>query len=78
MKAVTMLEKLQMQPDAYDVTCLLLVDWRADAALRVSNVNERIPASLQMSAFFKQMVDLTLLRSAPDAHPHAREKRYSA
>ncbi len=78
MKAVTMLEKLQMETDAYDATCLLLIDWRADGTLYVSDENERIPAPLQMPIFFQRMTDLTLLRSAPDAHDRAREKRYGA
>ncbi len=76
MKAITMLEKLQMEHDAYDATCLLLVDWEPDGRLRISERNERIPHSLSLTTFFKQIVDLTLLRCAPDAHERVREKRY--
>lgn len=77
MKAVTMLEKLQMEEDAYDATCLLLVDWLPDGSLRVSAENSRVPEALRMTAFFQQMTDLTLLRSAPDAHERVRERRYA-
>lgn len=76
MKAVTMLEKLQMESDAYDATCLLLVDWRADGSLRVSAENGRVPETLSMTSFFRSVIDLTLLRCAPDAHERVREKRY--
>lgn len=76
MKAITMLEKLQMETDAYDATCLLLVDWNADGTLSVSSQNERLPQELSMGAFFRTIINLTLQRSAPDAHELVREKRY--
>ena len=74
-KAVTMLEKLQFEDDAYDATCLLLVDWREDGGLAISGQNELIPTELSAARFFERMIDLTLLRAAPDSHELARERR---
>lgn len=74
-KAVTMLEKLRMESDAYDATCLLLVDWDASGNVAVSAENERLPESLSAPAFFSDIVALTLLRAAPDSHEAARMKR---
>lgn len=74
-KAVTMLEKLRMESDAYDATCLLLVDWDASGNVAVSAQNERLPESLSAPAFFSDIVALTLLRAAPDSHEAARMKR---
>lgn len=76
-KAVTMLQKLSMENDAYDAACLLLVDWREDGTLTVSDANSHVPHELAPSCFFKAIVDLTLLRGAPDAHELARKKQYS-
>lgn len=75
-KAITMLEKLQMESDAYDTACLLLVDWNPDGTLSVSSQNEHLPQELSVSVFFERIISLTLLRSAPDAHEQVREKRY--
>lgn len=77
-KAVTMLEKLRMEDDAYDATCLLLVDWGEGGQLAVSRENDRIPPSLSASSFFEEVVRLTLLRAAPEAHELARLKRIAA
>ena len=74
-KAVTMLEKLRMESDAYDATCLLLVDWDASGNVAVSAENERLPESLSAPAFFSDIGALTLLRAAPDSHEAARMKR---
>ena len=77
-KAVTMLEKLRMEDDAYDATCLLLVDWGEGGQLTVSRENDRVPLSLSASSFFEEVVRLTLLRAAPEAHELARLKRIAA
>lgn len=77
-KAVTMLEKLRMEDDAYDATCLLLVDWGEGGQLTVSRENDRVPLSLSALSFFEEVVRLTLLRAAPEAHELARLKRIAA
>ena len=77
-KAATMLEKLRMEDDAYDATCLLLVDWGEGGQLTVSRENDRVPLSLSASSFFEEVVRLTLLRAAPEAHELARLKRIAA
>ena len=77
-KAVTMLEKLRMEDDAYDATCLLLVDWGEGGHLTVSRENDRVPLSLSALSFFEEVVRLTLLRAAPEAHELARLKRIAA
>lgn len=73
-KAVSMLEKLQLEADAYDATCMLLVDFHEDGSSSISSANNDVPKSLSPEAFFKEMIGKTLLRASPDAHDRAREK----
>ena len=74
-KAITMLQKLRVEDDAYDATCLMLVDWEEDGRLAISPLNEKVPEGLSATSFFREIVDLTLLRGAPESHELAREKR---
>ena len=74
-KAITMLQKLRVEDDAYDATCLMLVDWEEDGRLAISPLNEKVPEELLATSFFREIVDLTLLRGAPESHELAREKR---
>lgn len=74
-KAITMLQKLRVEDDAYDATCLMLVDWEEDGRLAISPLNEKVPEELSATSFFREIVDLTLLRGAPESHELAREKR---
>lgn len=72
-KAISMLEKLQAESDAYDVTCLLLVDVD-ERRVTVSGKNDNMPDTLSVENFFKKIVELTLLRAAPGSHERARMK----
>lgn len=74
MKAITMLEKLALEVDAYDATCLLLFEQKKDGQMKLHCLEGRIPDSLSARRFFEKMVKLTLLRSSPDSHSVAREK----
>lgn len=76
-KAITMLQKLRVEDDAYDATCLLLVDWGDGGRLAVSASNDKVPCALSPESFFRDMIDLTLLRGAPESHELAREKRFA-
>lgn len=38
-------------------------------------LNEKVPEELSATSFFREIVDLTLLRGAPESHELAREKR---
>lgn len=67
-KAITMLQKLRVEDDAYDATCLMLVDWEEDGRLAISPLNEKVPEELSATSFFREIVDLTLLRGAPESH----------
>lgn len=49
----------------YDATCLMLVDWEEDGRLAISPLNEKVPEELSATSFFREIVDLTLLRGAP-------------
>lgn len=73
-KAVTMLQKLRMENDAYDATCLLLVDWHEDGRRCVSPLNERVPRELSTPRFFREIIELTLMRGAPESHEAVRER----
>lgn len=73
-KAVTMLQKLRMEDDAYDATCLLLVDWREDGRRCVSPLNERVPRELSAPRFFREIIELTLMRGSPESHEAVRER----
>lgn len=66
-KAITMLQKLRVEDDAYDATCLMLVDWEEDGRLAISPLNEKVPEELSATSFFREIVDLTLLRERPRA-----------
>ncbi|WP_165173339.1 hypothetical protein [Adlercreutzia sp. ZJ242] len=72
-KAVSMLEKLQAESDAYDVTCLLLVDMD-DSKVTVSRENDKVPDMLSVENFFKKIIELTLLRASPESHERAKAK----
>lgn len=76
-RAITMLQKLQIEDDAYDATCLLLVDWDEDGSISISARNEQVPQELSAEAFFKKVIELTLLRGAPESHELVRERRYN-
>lgn len=75
-KAVSMLDKLQRESDAYDATCMLLVEWNEAGVARIVAENDALPESLSVAGFFKTIIELTLLRSSPETHEQAREKRY--
>lgn len=75
-KAVSMLKKLQFEQDAYDAVALLLVEWNEDCCVKISDKNALVPQELSMDSFMKDVVELTLLRSASDFHETARLKRY--
>ena len=53
----------------------MLVDWEEDGRLAISPLNEKVPEELLATSFFREIVDLTLLRGAPESHELAREKR---
>ena len=55
-----MLQKLRVEDDAYDATCLMLVDWEEDGRLAISPLNEKVPEELSATSFFREIVDLTL------------------
>ena len=73
-KAVSMLEKLQMENDAYDVVCLMLIDFDQPACALVSDANRSVPHHLSIEHFFSEVVSLTLLRASLDSHDLARAK----
>lgn len=72
-KAISMLEKLQAEPDVYDAVGLLVADWSpAGAELTVGS--EFIPGSLSMSRFFEMLVKLVLSHASPDSYSNARSQ----
>ncbi len=73
-KALSMLEKLQMESDAYDATCLVLADWGGSGPVRLLPSEGLLPSHLSVSHFFSGIVRLTLMRAAPDNHMKVREK----
>lgn len=73
MKAIAMLDKLQSERDAYDTTCLVLVDKVQDGTVRVAAENESIPNELSAEVFFQRIIELTLRRAAPDSHERVRQ-----
>lgn len=73
-KAISMLDKLQMEDDAYDVVCLMLIDFDQDGRVKVSKGNDSVPEHLSAEHFFSKTVSLTLLRASLDAHDLARAK----
>ena len=73
-KAVSMLDKLQMEDDAYDVVCLMLADFDPSGCVSVSEANETVPHHLSVHHFFSELVSLTLLRASLEAHDLARAK----
>lgn len=73
-KAVSMLDKLQMEDDAYDVVCLMLIDFDSTSCVRISDANETVPDHLSVRHFFSELVSLTLLRASLEAHDLARAK----
>lgn len=77
-KAVSMLDKLQMENDAYDVVCLMLADFDQTGCVRVSEANDSVPAHLSVRHFFSEVVSLTLLRASLDAHNLVRAKALGA
>lgn len=77
-KAVSMLDKLQMEDEAYDVVCLMLADFDQIGRVRVSEANDSVPAHLSVHHFFSEVVSLTLLRASLDAHDLVRAKAFGA
>lgn len=73
-KAISMLEKLQMEVDAYDVVCLMLADFGQLGSVRISESNKLVPKHLSAGHFFSEVVSLTLLRASLDSHELARTK----
>lgn len=70
-KAVSMLEKLQAEPDVYDAVCLLVCDWSEKGAHLVLD-DRRVPESLSAERFFKQLVQIVLAHAPSDAHLETR------
>lgn len=68
MKAITMLEKLQGERDAYDTACLLLFEKAQNGVVKIAESNANIPDTLSAEVFFQSIIDLTLRRAAPDSH----------
>lgn len=72
-KAISMLEKLKMEKDAYDACALLLVDFSAASAHVREKKDGLIPEGISAGSFFLDIIELTLQRAAPDAHMVARK-----
>lgn len=72
-KAVSMLEKLQAEPDVYDSVCLLIAQWDKEGASLIQRV-AGVPQNLSPEVFFVKMVGVTLSHAAPDQYAEAREQ----
>ena len=74
-KALSMLEKLQLEDDAYDAACLQLVEIAEDGSVTISECNEFVPESLSPEHFFATIIDDALVRAASDAHAVVKANR---
>ena len=70
-KALSMLQKLQMEEDAYDVVCLHLFDFESEGA-KVSAANDLVPELLSPQHFFNRLIGKTLVRASYDDHEKVR------
>lgn len=73
-KAISMLEKLKMETDAYDACALMLVDFGNGKPKVAKRKETGVPESISEEAFFADIINLTLQRASPDAHFLVREK----
>lgn len=68
---VDMMRKLQLEPQGYDTTCVLLAHWE-DGSGSVTLRLERTPEDLSATKFFSTLVHALLDRTPITVHPKAR------
>jgi hypothetical protein len=88
-RLMDLLTKLALEPDAYDVTGLIITEWidtsgmridadaedRAVADVTVKLRHDAVPTQLRIDRFLATMIDRVLVRTPVNIHVQVRERR---
>jgi hypothetical protein len=88
-RLMDLLTKLALEPDAYDVTGLIITEWidpsgmridadaegRAVADVTVKLRHDAVPGQLRIDRFLETMIDRVLVRTPVNIHVQVRERR---